>query len=292
MNARVEAKAKILGVMVLLVCAPVAAEPWSLEHCDPAGETGWQAFEHEMRVAKPGSQVYVPVPFPTTQDQVVQDYLYQYWPVVKGLNPKNLNPNEPRVMSDLAGGKVRYEVLRIENWTITRCRREQKRDFYNLVRVFEPNGTEVTRAVINDSGLMTTWNNLPASVPGPVASQSRTLPPAEVAMAQLNSALGLDGVDPEYVATAGTIDCLPTHPCLAFHVGELSYLAFGEEVFEVSAGGPRLTLGKEVGSPAADATLKRLRAGERLISLGGARFTIGRRVDPAMIRSGKSAFAR
>ena len=290
MNGRVQTKAKILGLMVLLVCAPLAAAPWSLAYCDPAGEPGWQAFELAMRAATPGSTVYVPVPFPRTLDQVVQDYLFQYWSILKGLSAKN--PYEPRVMSDLTSGKVRYEVLRIENWTITRCHKEQKRDFYNLLRVFEPDGTEVTRAVINDSGLMTTWNNMPAAVPGPVASQSRALPPAAAAMAQLNSEFGLNGVDTEYVATGGTIDCLATHPCLAFHQAGLSYVAFGDQIFEVSAGGARLTLGKEVGSPAEEATLRLLAPGERLFSLGGKRFTIGREVDPALIRSKKSAFGR
>ncbi|HEY6321513.1 MAG TPA: hypothetical protein VJA16_08150 [Thermoanaerobaculia bacterium] len=195
-------------------------------------------------------------------------------------------------MADLSSGRVTYQVVRIENWTITRCRKEQKRDFYNLVRVFEPDGIEVTRAVVNDSGLMTTWNNMPADVPGPVASQSRALPPATAAMAQLNSEFGLNGVEPEYVATGGTIDCLPTHPCLAFHQAGLSYVAFGDEIFEVSAGGARLTLGKEVGSPAEEATLRLLTPDERLMSLGGKRFTVGRRVDAALIRSKKSAFGR
>jgi hypothetical protein len=289
MNTRVQTKARLLGVMVLLVCAPLAAAPWSLEYCDPAGEPGWQAFEHAMRVATPGSTVYVPVPFPTTTDQVAQDFLYQYWSILKRSSAKN--PYEPRVMSDLTSGKVRYEVLRIENWTISRCRADQKRDYYNLLRVFEPDGTEVTRAVVNDSGLMTTWNNLPASVPGPVASQSRTLPPAAVAMAQINSQLGLNGTDPEYVTAGGMIDCHLTHPCLAFRQAGLSYIVYNnDQIFEVSAAGPRLTSGKEVNSRAEEATRRWLTPDERLISLGGKRFTVGRRVDPAVIRSRKSAF--
>ncbi|HVR10118.1 MAG TPA: hypothetical protein VMW75_18880 [Thermoanaerobaculia bacterium] len=291
MNARVQTKVQFFGVMVLLACAPLVAAPWSLEYCDPSGEPGWKAFEHSMRVANPGSTVYVPVPFPTTQEQFVQDYLYQYRSILKGLPAGN--PYEPRVISDLASGQVRYEVLRIENWTVSRCRADQKRDYYNLLRVFEPDGTEVTRAVINDSGLMTTWNNLPASVPGPVPSQSRTLPPAAVAMAQLNSELGFNGTDPEYVAAGGMIDCHLTHPCLAFRQAGFSYIVYSsDQIFEVSAGGPRLTFGKEVGSRAEEATRRWLAPNERLVSLGGKRFTIGRQVGPAMIRSKKSAFAR
>ena len=290
MNARI--KVRILGAIMLLACARLGAEPWSMISCDPSGEAGWRTFEQAARAAKPGSPLYIPVPFPTTSDQVVRDYLYQYWSLIKGMDAKNWQPNEARVMGDLSSGKVTFQVLRVENWTVSRCHEDQKRDFYNLVRVFEPAGTEVARAVINDSGLLTTWNNLPAMVPGAVASQSRALPPAATAMAQLNSEFGLDGVDPEYVATFGTLNCVLTHPCLAFHQSGLSYVAFGNQIFEVSASEPMLTMGKEVGSPAEEALLKRLAPGERLISLGGKAFTIGRRVSAAMIRTSKSAFGR
>ena len=201
-----------------------------------------------------------------------------------------MQPNEARVLADLAGGKATYQVLRVENWTVSRCHQDQKRDFYQLVRVFEPGGVEVTRAVINDSGLLTTWNNLPASVPGPVASQARTLPPASAAMAQLNGQLGIQGDSPEYVAAGGALNCLATHPCLAFRRGGLSYIASGEQIFEVSASGPQLLLGRDVGAPGEAAVLRGLRTGERLVSLGGKRFTIARQVEPTMVRQGLTAF--
>ncbi len=54
-------------------------------------------------------------------------------------------------MADLASGAVTYQVMRMENWSVSRCHRDQKRDFYLLVRAFEPTGTEVIRAVVNDS---------------------------------------------------------------------------------------------------------------------------------------------
>ncbi len=289
MNARIGIK--FFGVLLLVAAARVGAEPWSLVSCDPAGAPGWQDFESSMRAAKPGSTAYVPVPFPTTSDQVVQDYLYQYWSVIKGIDRKLWQPNEARVQADLAGGKVSYQVLRVENWTVSRCQRDQKRDFYYLVRAFEPGGTEVTRAVVNDSGLLTTWNNLPASVPGAVASQSRTLSPAMAAMAQLNTQLGINGTDAEYVVTFGTLSCPLTHPCLAFRQAGLNYLAFGTQLFEISARGKRLKQGKEVGSPAEEELLQRLTADERLVSLGGDTFTIARRVEPAMVRRKQSAFA-
>jgi hypothetical protein len=291
MDARTRLGAGALGALLLFAAARLDAAPWSLVSCDPAGAAAWQGFEGKMRAAKVGAPLYVPVPFPSTTYQVVEDYLYQYRSVIKGMNPNTWQPNEARVQADLAGGKVTYQVLRIENWSVTRCRKEQKRDFYQLVRVYEPGVVEVTRAVINDSGLMTTWINMPAAVPGAVASQSRTLPPAAVAMTQLNLQLGIDGVDPEYVTTGGTIDCLLTHPCLAFHQAGLSYIAFGDQLYEVSANGPSHELGKDVAVPGERDVLRSLATGERLISLGGKRFTVGRRVEPATVRKGQSAFA-
>jgi hypothetical protein len=82
-----------------------------------------------------------------------------------------------------------------------------------------------------------------------------------------------------------------THPCLAFRQSGITYLAFGNELFEISANGKRLKRGKEVGSPAESELLQRLTADERLVSLGGDNFTIARRVEPAMVRRKQSAFA-
>jgi hypothetical protein len=297
MNSRIRTtKPLVIAGLLFLVCARLEGKPWSLVSCDPSGEAGWRDFEHAMRTAKPGSTVYVPFPFPQTDDQVVRDYLDQYWSLARRIVASQ--PNESQVMAALSAGKVTFQVMRIENWTVTRCRKEQKRDFYNLVRVFEPGvgGTELTRAVINDSGLLVTWNNLPASVPGPVASQSRTLRPAAAVIAELNSALGLAAVDPEYVVTSGSpplTSCGFTHPCLAFHNAGLSYVLFDDQIFEVSASDRRLAVAKNLGlgiAQAEERLLPSLAPDESLVSLGGPAVAIARQVDPAIVRSKKSAF--
>ncbi|HVT61561.1 MAG TPA: hypothetical protein VHR45_24585 [Thermoanaerobaculia bacterium] len=296
MNTRVQiTKPLVIAALLFLVCARLEAKPWSLVSCDPAGEAGWRDFEHAMRTAKPGSTVYVPFPFPQTDDQVVRDYLDQHRSLVKGMAPGNMQPNEPRVMAALSAGKVTFQVMRIENWTVSRCRKEQKRDFYNLVRVFEPGagGIELTRAVVNESGLLVTWNNLPASVPGPVASQSRTLRPEAAVITELNSVLGLNAVDPQYVVTYGSppLACVFTHPCLAFHHAELSYILFDDQIFELSASDPRLAVHKNLGiGRAQERLLPSLATGESMLSLGGPVVGIARQVDPSMVRSKKTAF--
>jgi|SRR5579863_4734448 len=279
-----------MGFLLLFVAARAVAQSWSLTQCDPAGAPGWERFERAMHAAKPGSTIYVPVPFPTTPEQVLKDYLSQYTSVMKGMKNPEIRQREARVLDDLASGKYTYKLQRVENWTVSRCHQDQKRDFYQLLSIFETDGVEVTRAVINDSGLMTTWNSLPASVPGPVPGPSRTLPEPSVAMAQLNGSLDIQGESPEYVVSGGTLDCFLTHPCLAFRRAELTYVAWGDLLFEVSATSPQLIQGKDVFP--GEGPLNTLGATERLVSLGGKVFTIARQVDPSTVRKGVSAFAR
>ncbi len=147
------------------------------------------------------------------------------------------------------------------------------------------------RAVLDESGRLTTWTGLPTSVPGHGFSLFHSLPSASEALAQLNLQLGIQGEDPQYIAAGGTLGCRETVLCLAFRKAELAYLSTGGRLFEVSANGPRLTVGAEAAPAPARALLRSLRPTERLVSLSGKRFTIARQVDPSMVRQGISAFA-
>jgi len=291
-------RARVLGSLLLAVTAacvahPLAASSWSLASCDPSGEPRWRDFENAVRMAKPGSTLYVPKSYPTTDQDVVADYLFQFTALhQKAQNPKNLPPHEDQALSAIRGGKISYHVMRVENWTSMRCGRQHKRDFYHLVRVFEiGGGIEVTRALIADSGHLVTWMNLPASAAGPVAPSARVLTDATVALEKINREFSIEGVDPEYVTTYGTIDCYFVFPCLAFHEHGLSYVVYRHELFEVSPRGPKLTGGKDVGTMAAnEKMLPTLGADERLISLGGRAWTVARKVSAAQIRHGISNF--
>jgi hypothetical protein len=101
----------------------------------------------------------------------------------------------------------------------------------------------------------------------------------------------VQGTDPEYIATYGTINCDMAFPCLAFHQNGLSYVQYHKELFEVSVHGPQLTRGKEVGTWDKNyEEVKKLAPDERLISIGGAHWTIARKVSAAQVRHGVSAF--
>lgn len=291
-------RARVLGSLLIVVTAaycarPLAASSWDLVSCDPSGEPRWRDFENAVRMAKPGSTLYVPKPYPTADQDVVADYLFQFGALhQRAQDPKNLPPHEDQTLRAIRGGKVSYQVMRVENWTGMRCGWNHKRDFYHLVRAFEnEGGIEITRALIADSGHLVTWMNLPASVPGPVEPSARVLTAATVAAERINREFGIEGVDPEYVTTYGTIDCNFVFPCLAFHEHGLSYVVYRHEIFEVSPRGPKLMGGKDVGTLATnEKLLPTLKVDERLISLGGRAWSVARKASAAQIRHGLSNF--
>ena len=73
--------ARFIQVLLLVgitesVCA--SAQPWSLVDCGPEGGRGWSQFEKAVRTATPGSTVYTPKPYPQSDRDVVEDFLYHY----------------------------------------------------------------------------------------------------------------------------------------------------------------------------------------------------------------------
>ena len=63
------------------------------------------------------------------------------------------------------------------------------------------------------------------------------------------------------------------------------------ELFEVSAKGPRYQAGRDYGTwDKSHQLIATLRADERLLSLGGTISTVARKVSPAQVRRGLSAF--
>jgi hypothetical protein len=270
-----------------LAHSPLVAEPWSLVGCPPQGEARWRAFEHAVRTAQPGSTVYVPKPYPATPRQVIANYLYQYKSLQRDRrDPRSLPANEELVLAGIMNSTVTYEVLRVENWTTMRCGSEKRRDFYHLVRVFDAaSGVELTRAVIDHSGLFFMLSNLRADQRAePPARQRGRLPKPEEVMAALNARFDLHGESPQYVATFGSIDCDFASPCLAFRQDGRSFVLHHDEIFEIPANGKRLANGRDVGTPSTNAAvLAGLAPDERLVSLGGPVWTIAHKVAPSTL---------
>ncbi len=285
----------LLGITAHLGCpTKLLASSWSLASCDSAGAQRWRAFEAAVRAAKPGSQLYTPKPYPVTDSQVIADYVYRFRRMhqAQGSAVAPLPvPNDERVVAAIVNDRVAYNVTRTENWTGMRCGFQHREDFYYIVQVLDAaSGAEITRAVVGESGLFVSSSNMPVSnLVEP--SAHRVLPSPPAAMEEVDGDLGVQGADPEYIATYGTINCDMAFPCLAFHQNGLSYVFYHKELFEMSLRGPKLTRGNEVGTWDKNAEeMKKLAPDERLISLGGTNWTIARKVSAAQVRHGVSAF--
>lgn len=276
-------KARIFFLACLLpACA--LAEPWSLVDCGPEGTRGWSQFEHAVRSAAPGSTLYVPQPYPKADRDVIADYLYQYKDMMGRARLDRLPTDETRLMTAIESQTVRFTVLRIENWTTLRCGTEKKRDFYFLVRVFDSvSGAELSRAVLNDSGLLSVMENLKDASrgQGKAVRAKVVLPDPPESLGEISSRFKINGDSPQYVMAFGTVQCGFTRPCLAFRHGADAYLysRLSDELFLISSQARRLKQGKEVGSLETNARLQSaLAQDERFVSLGGDTWAVVKKV--------------
>jgi hypothetical protein len=268
--------------LALALALRLPADPWSLVACKPEDQPAYDRFEQAVRTASPGSTVYVPKPFPSTDPQVIQDFLYQYQSFhLERADPAKLLPGELSLLNGILNSTVTFTVLKIANWTDLNCGREQRRDFFYLIRVFDAaSGTELSRATLNPSGLLSARRNGTGSFPFP------PLPDPETAMQGI-AAYGMAGHSPQYVASLGAIHCDFTAPCLAFRQGSDAYIFFNRPraasmLFRIANDEPRLVLqlGEQLESGLARGNIPALPADgtAHLIPLGARTWTIAREV--------------
>jgi hypothetical protein len=270
----------ILG-LGLAINVPLRAAPWVLADCGAEGQTAWQVFEQSVRTAKPGSHLYVPKAYPQTDPAAIMDFLYQYRSLHRDqLETAHLPVNESLLAQGIANSTVTYQVLRVENWSPLRCGREQRRNYFILIRVFDvASGAEIARAALAPSGLYASYVTFrDAEMAEPAAAQrDRIMDPAQ-AMQVADAQFNVKGQSPEYVATWGTIYCPMTSPCLAFKQANDAYIVYKSALYKVNSG-PLLAVGKDLGTPEINkALLESLAANERLVSLGGPIYTTAREV--------------
>jgi hypothetical protein len=264
------------------------ADPWSLAGCRPEDQPAYDDFARAVRTASPGSTVYVPKPYPTTVPQVVQDFLYQYKSFhFEQADPKKLLPGELPLLNGILNSTVTFTVQKVANWTSARCGKEQRRDFYHLVRVFDAaSGAELSRATLSPSGLLSARDNATGSSPFP------PLPDPAVAMQEVSASYGTTGEAPQYVTTLGPIYCAFTEPCLAFRQGKDAYIylkhpRFKSALFKIASDEPRLVLapGEHLESALARGGIapQRTDGTERLVPLGANTWTVAREVKASPV---------
>ncbi len=256
------------------------ADSWTLgENCRPEDQPKYEQFEQAVRTASPDSTVYVPKPYPTTDPQVIQDFLYQY----KGLHrekadPQKLPKGELPLLNGILDSTLTFTVQRIADWTPGRCGKEQRNDFLYLIRIFDAaSGAEISRVTLRESGLWSSKTNSSSS------SHFALLPTPEAAAQQVTAAYRIQGEAPQYIVSLGSIYCPWSAPCLAFRQGKDAYVFHRSDgLFKIAGTEPRFVLkpGEPIESARQEGILPVLRTDgtERLFHLGGTTWTTARKV--------------
>ena len=238
---------KKLLLSFLLVSAPCVAQPWVPVDCGDrmgeiealGGERGqkesvqerWQRFEAEVRAQRPGSTVYAPHVFPRRAPEILEDLRYAIDEVMVGDTPlAALSPEHRSLVTGLRQGVLRTEIVRVENWSSSRCSSRRPKPFYHLIRLFD--GTEeIARCALHDTGLLAQCgfrtNDAGATV---------DWTPAEDVAETLRVRLGVDVPvhRVQYVTTDGLPFCSVVSPCIALRSGDRTYLlAQGELLYEL-----------------------------------------------------------
>jgi hypothetical protein len=265
----------------LLFLAAVPASAWSLVECPPEVVQTWKLPDQALRDAKPGSSLYLPKPFPKSKEEVLADYTYEFQRLLKDMRAASLPKGAAAVLDGIRQGALRYDVLRIVNWSPTRCVKERRLDAYHLIRVIDGrSGLEITRSVLDESGHLGVISSTMNERGDSLQRQATRLRPPEEEMRSAASRFKIRGEAPQYVTTFGSLRCPNVTPCLAFRGGGHVYLvSYNGELFEIDSKGRRLEMGKDVGTPEMnEPILKSIGPEGRLVSLGGKVFTTARRV--------------
>jgi hypothetical protein len=273
----------------LLVAGAVRclADPWSPGgECRPEDQPKYDQFERAVRTASPGSTVYVPKPYPTTDRQVIQDFVYQYKSLHRErADPKKLPKGELPLLQGILDSTVTFTVQRVEDWTLGRCGKEERSYFSHLIRVFDAaSGAEISRVTLRESGLWSSKSNYFSGAPFP------PLPDPEAAMRKVAAAYNIQGDSPQYIVSLGGIYCPWSLPCLAFRQGDDAYIYLDSPftkswngLFKIAGAEPRFVLkpGQRIESvhQARASALRTDGTGQgQLFYLGGTTWTIARKV--------------
>src|SRR5689334_23653641 len=73
-----------LAALLFLSAFTAPASAWSVAPCDAATLAKRAAFAARVRSAKPGDPVYVRLPFPKTNDEVIADLTEQFTSIYGG----------------------------------------------------------------------------------------------------------------------------------------------------------------------------------------------------------------
>jgi hypothetical protein len=253
-------------LILLLAAAPLAA--WNVVPCDASSLAKRSEFAAKVRAAKPGDPLYVRIPFPKTDSEVATDLVDQFVDVYAGKSSERFTP----IAQAMVRGAYRYEVLRVEDWSPSRCAGAGNHgDFYYLVIIRDvATGADIAHASINEVGLAGTLA-LPATPDKGIAS-------LDAAVGKV-AAHGVHGRDVQYVSTWGSLECHALRPCVASRNENGVYLVHDDDVFLLPIGGRVVSFRNELLSEQQRAKFNgTLGPGDRYTSLGGDSYVVAKKV--------------
>ena len=220
-------------IFVLLAAAPSRAGEWFAAECTQfyrhGLDRGFQnatSFEKAIAEAAPGSTLFVPRPFPTSDEAIVEDLRWWYERTWADTSERDLPDNERLLHKVLSSRQERYEIHRVANWTPQRCNEIRRRDYFFLVRVFDASGLEIARFPINRYGLVTGYSAVAEDMdPEHLARWRASMPSLQEVQTRLNRDAGAVGTDPQYVWALGPrAQCRREVPCIALRSSEAVFL--------------------------------------------------------------------
>jgi len=198
----------------------------------------WQSYPAAVRNARPRSPLYSPFPYPKNDKEVVANFKYAYFDrLFQGIPLEKLPARELPIYNNLKEGRLRVEVVRLENWEPTRCTETSPSPFFYLLRFYDQQGKEVARSTQYDTGQMAIYRH--------VSEVERALPVLANLSAFVRARFGRNLVieQPQYVVAGGLPYCWNDKPCIAFKSqGKVYVIDGGELLYEVDTAAPRTSI--------------------------------------------------
>ncbi|HEX2096056.1 MAG TPA: hypothetical protein VHF50_01655 [Solirubrobacterales bacterium] len=265
----------LISLLLLVPSLPLTAEVWTAGDCPNEHAAERAELKKRLLAAEPGSELYLPHPFPATDEQAVEDFLVAHRRVIDRQEGDVL-PDDRRFFETVDAGQARFVVSRVANWTPSRCGPRYETNFYFLVRVFdERNGEEITRAAIADSGQIFQLMHRPEN------KSDAAFAISELPKLHLPASFGRASAA-QYVQTTGpTLRCPALKPCIAFKSGGRTYLSVRSRLYRLETEEP-ISYPESFATPRARAAFLAVREGrpEAVVSLGGDRMALAIPVAP------------
>jgi hypothetical protein len=261
-----------------LASIPVLAEgpPWFLDHCAASYQSKADHLRQEMAKAQPGSDIFVPKPFPRTDSEVIVDLVAQIRSTF--FSGGQAPPAIADLLTKIDAGKIRFEIIPVVEWRPERCRYNWgKVDSSFLVRLYDSQtGRELTRASLVDSGLLSV---VAAPRPGGrLGMIDHDIEPMDT-VRSVATQLGAPAAGFQYVAVASpTILCQETAPCIAFRAAGRAYLYRSGKLFQLVTDRPGF-IGLTTSEFMREGVARRgaiaaLHSGEHVVTVGANRLAV------------------